>query len=113
MLKSRLNWTDMDWANYLGCPVHRVSAYRQILDNNLIPKIECDKKTGKYFFALYRYDVAKNLQLMMSADRQFNRFNDAACDANNIISISELDDYWAEQLHIPNKAIQMMLIRNK
>lgn len=117
MSKSRFDWTDRDWAIYLGCPVHKVSEFKRVLDDNFIPTIERDKKTGKYFFSMYRYYIApsghEELKLLMSADQQFGKLNDALCDANNIISTLELGVHLAEELNIPDRAIQMMLMRTK
>lgn len=115
--KNRLDWNDADWATYLGCSVAQVMAYKIELDKHYIPTIERDKKTGKYSFALYRYNISpsgfKRLQLLLSDNRAFDDIEKAMNKANEIISTFELSDTWAKMLHIPKKAIQMLLIREK
>lgn len=114
---NRLNWKDEDWATYLGCPVSKVQEYKNILDQNYLMAIECDKNTKKYFMAVYRYDIApsgfKRLQLLLSGNKQFAKVDDALHNANDIISKMELGKYQAKWLNMPQKAIQMMLIREK
>ncbi len=115
--KNRLDWNDADWAAYLGCSVRQVATYRVELDKYYIPTIERNRKSGKYSFALYRYHVSpsgfKRLQLLVSDSRAFDDAAKATKIANEIISNWELSDTWAKTLHMPKKAIQMLLIREK
>ena len=115
--KSRTEWNDKDWATYLGCPVAKVADYRNILDRNYVMSIQRDSRTQQYYFAMYRYDITpsgtKRLQLKYSSKKQFTTTQDALTDANNIISTIELTDFWAKTFKVPNRAIQMLLIRQK
>ena len=114
---NRLQWTDKDWATYLGCPINKIQEYKNILDKNYLMAIECDKNSGKYFMAVYRYDIApsgfKRLQLLLSGNKRFDNVVNALHDANRIISQMELNDFYAKQFNMPKKSIQMMLIREK
>ncbi len=115
--KSRLDWTDNDWATYLSCPVAKISGYKKILNENYLMALEQDKETKNYAFAMYRYDIApseqKRLRLLLSSKSQFAQKQDALTHANNIISTLELNDFYAKALNVPTKAIQMLLIREK
>ena len=117
MAKNRLDWTDLDWATYLGCPVARVSEYRKILDENYVMVIEKNKKSGKYSFAMYRYYVKPSgndgFQLLLSSKREFVTKTEAINNANGHISNMELKDFWSKSLNVPSKAIQMMLIHER
>lgn len=112
---NRLQWTDKDWATYLGCPIDKIQEYKNILDKNYLMAIERDKNSGKYFMAVYRYDIApsgfQRLQLLLSGNKRFDNVVNALQDANRIISHMELNDFYAKQLNMPKQAIQMMLIR--
>lgn len=116
--KSRLEWTDENWANYLGCPVEKIPSIRNFLDKTYVTAVERNKITGQYSFAMYKYDTAPSghnrLRLILSDDKRgFTNITDAVRDANNIISTLELTDFWADTLNIPKQALQMMLIREK
>ncbi len=118
VLKSRLEWKNEDWANYLDCPVQKISEFKKILDENYVMAVERNAASKLYSFAVYRYDVApsgaKRLQLLLTDDKhKFANIQDAMHDANNIISSLELNDYCAKALNVPKRAIQMMLIREK
>ena len=114
--KSRLEWTDENWADYLGCPVKEIPSIREFLNETYVTAIERNKITGRYSFAMYKYDSApsghKRLQLMLSDDKHsFTNIIDAVRDANNVISTLELSDFWADALNVPKRALQMMLVR--
>lgn len=114
--ESRLTWTDENWASYLDCPVKDIPSIRKFLDDNYVVAIERNKITGKYSFAMYRYDVApsgvRRLQLFLSDDKHSSSdIKKAMHDANNIIATLELTDFWVKALNIPKRALQMLLIR--
>lgn len=116
--KSRSEWTDLDWANYLCCPIHEIPSIRKFLEDNYVPVIERNKSTGHYSFAMYRYHIApsgaKDLHLMLSDDKHsFSNLTDALCDANNIISTLEFTNFWADALNVPKRSLQMLLIRKR
>ncbi len=116
--KSRLEWTDLDWANYLCCSIQEIPSIRKFLDDNYVTAIERNKTTGRYSFAMYKYHTApsgaKDLHLMLSDDKHsFSNLIDAMHDANNIISTLEFSDFWAKTLNVPKQSLQMMLIREK
>ncbi len=115
--KSRLEWTDANWAAYLGCSVSQVSRYKEILNKNYLMAVEKNTQANTYAFAMYRYDIApsgqKRLRLLRSSNQQFSEESAAITDANNIISTMELYDFYATALNVPKQAIQMLLIRQK
>ena len=117
MIKNRLNWTDLDWAEYLKCPVQKIFEYRKILNDNYVMVVERNKKTGKYSFAMYRYYITPSgndrLQLLLSGKQSFLTYSEAVNNANGKISKMELKDFWVKSLNVPKQAIQMMLIREK
>ena len=114
--KPRLQWTDLDWANYLQCTVQEIPDIKDFLDKNYVMAVERNKMTGRYSFTMYKYHTApsgnQSLQLLLSDDKHsFVNIMDAVRDANNIISTLELSDFWARALNVPKQALQMMLIR--
>ena len=114
---SRLEWTDANWADYLGCSVKQVQEYRNFLDKNFLVAIERNKTNNQYSFAMYRYHTHpskhKSLQLMATRDISFPTIMEAVADANGIISCMELSDFWAKTYDVPKKVMQMLLIREK
>ena len=117
LTENRLNWKDPDWAAYLGCPVDCIPRYRQILDNNFLPAIEREQKSGLYSLVMYRYDMSpsgtKRLCLLFSGKQHFVDAVDALRNANTVISNMKLMAMTAKTLQVPATAIQMMLIRTK
>ena len=118
--KPRLEWTNLDWANYLQCPIQEVPSIRNFLYDNYVMGIERNRKTNRYSFVMYRYHIApsgfKSPQLLLSASDEKHTFSnekDAIEDANKVISSLELSDFWADALNVPKCALQMMLIREK
>ena len=117
-MKSRQDWNDTDWANYLQIPVSEVKKCRALLDDMFVMAVERNKITQQYSFAMYRYDIApsgvKRLQLAATDDKHsFADIKDAVVNANNIIACMELTPYWAKTLNMPAQAIQMLTIRTK
>ena len=117
---NRGNWRDVDWASYLGCPVEKVPEYRKIVFEEFETGIAQNTQTGKYFFEMYRYEITpsgfKRPLLMYSGNKEFVSEAEAIKDANeNIISNPNfhLNDFWAKQMGIPAKAIQMLLIKTR
>lgn len=118
-LKSREDWSDKDWANYLNCPVEKIPEYKNILNDNFVFGIEQNKETKQYSFVSYKYHIHpsghKSLQLWLTDDlHRFDTKDQAAQYANtNIISKLEFSDFWAKLYNIPSKALQMILIPTK
>ena len=113
--KPRLKWTDLDWATYLDCPVQEIPSIKKFLDDTFVMSIARQKSTGRYCFAMYKYDFAPSgatrLQLIKSGNNSFSNIMYALHDANNnIISKMELTDFWAKTYNVPRRALQMMLI---
>lgn len=118
MDNNRLEWKDADWATYLGCPVKSVVKYREKLDKAFFMGIDRDRETGRYVFCMYRYcpnpTGHKRLHLVTSSDVSFDSRKAAAQNANdNIICKMELPPRHARRMHVPSKAIQMLLINQR
>ena len=113
----RLTWQDKDWAAYLGCSVGDVKKYKKILDQNYVISVGRNTATNLYGMRVYRYDLTpsgeKRLRLLLSSKAEHKDILQALSSANDIISKMELNDFIAEELNMPAKAIQMMLIREK
>ena len=117
-IKSRLNWTDTDWAKHLNCHVSKIPEYRKALNEMFLVTIEQNRLDGLYYFTMYRYHVSlagtKSLQLFLTKDAPgFKTIQDAIDDGNKAISTLEFSDYWAKLYKMPKRVLQMMLIREK
>lgn len=114
----RLDWENKDWATYLGCSAKDIPVYKKVLKKNFVSCIERDEYTGRYSFALYRYNFVqfgrKKRRLILTSENTFKAPKDAIKDANSVIIPGlRLEASWADAWKIPEKAIQMMLIREK
>ena len=117
-IKSRLNWTDADWAKHLNCHVSKIPEYRKALNEMFLVTIEQNRLDGLYYFTMYRYHVSlagtKSLQLFLTKDAPgFKTIQDAIDDGNKASSTLEFSDYWAKLYKMPKRVLQMMLIREK
>ena len=114
----RLKWTDTMWAAYFGCPVKKVPEYRNFVDENFVPTIERNIKTGEYSLAIHKFALTPSgcnrLQLWLTDDKHsFNNITDALHRANKTISALEFTDFSAKMYGVPKQVLQMMLIREK
>jgi hypothetical protein len=114
--KSRQEWTDANWATYLGCSVADVSKYRKIINEHYFATIEYDKLLEQYYFALYTYDRLAPMSKQYKAVHESGfwiKKEDAIIYGNNYISTGELLNSRAKKLNVPCLAIQLLTIQNK
>ena len=117
-INNRLDWQDINWATYLGCPVGCIPEYRRKLEGKFLITIAQHPETKKYRFEMYTYDYApsgqKRIQLLKSGNNLFDSYTAALNDANfNIIPMLELNPAYVKLFGMPAKAIQMMLIKQR
>lgn len=117
MKDNRLNWKDTDWAAYLGCPVEHIQKYRAKLEKDFVSRVDIKKNDGKYHFCLYTYRLNgsgnKMLQPIFSSTTGSFSEQNAVDDANEkIIPLLLLPELYARKNNIPEKAIQMLLIKD-
>ncbi len=117
MINNRLNWNDKDWAAYLGCPVEHIQKYRTKLEKDFISRVDIKESDGKYHFCLYTYRLNesgnKMLQPIFSSNIGSFSEQNAVDEANEkIIPILLLPELYAKKYNIPEKAIQMLLIKD-
>ena len=117
MKDNRLNWKDTDWAAYLGCPVEYIQKYRAKLEKDFVSRVDIKKNDGKYHFCLYKYRLNesgnKMLQPVFSSTIGSFSEQNAVDEANEkIIPLLVLPELYAKQNNIPEKAIQMLLIKD-
>lgn len=118
MMGNRLYWKDSDWADYFKCPIAKIQEYRSILNKIFVSRVDINEKDGKYHFCLYNYRVNesgnKMLRLLVSATSGFYS-EQVAIDYSNeqIIPRLVLQESFAKRLGIPDKAIQMLTIKDK
>ena len=118
MKPEQLNWTDKDWATHMGCLVQEVSGIRQLIAERFFPGIAQDKTTGKYNFVMTKlYESmsgTKRVVPMVSSTKMFSTFESAATHANNeIIPLLEFNKFWAQALGVPERALQMLHIKER
>ena len=118
LLKPRLNWTDLDWATYLDCPICEIPVYKQRLSKNLRMKIKPLIATNLYEFQIFQLVIGpkgKPVERFVGAD-WYNQSSDRSQvvrKANEYISGLSLKPGWADKFGVPCHAVQMMLIREK
>ena len=117
MKENRLEWLDSDWAEYLHCPVTEIPRIRNLMQYNFVLTIKKDKKTGKYYFALSRRNYTpagfKRLHDLKTPVTYFDTKHEAIEDANKYMSEQLFPAVGAKLYKIPQRAIQMVLIREK
>jgi hypothetical protein len=118
MTPEQLTWTDKQWATYLGCPVQEVSKIRVFIKENFFPLIAQDTTTGEYNFVMTRMHESmsgtKSVIQMMSSMQKFSTSESAAKHANNeIIPVLEFTHVWAQSLGVPERALQMLHIKER
>ncbi len=114
--ENRLNWTDVEWAKHLGCPVEMVTGYREWVNNNYIAYIAQNPATKRYMVVVDRFDYApsgwKRCLPMITSERQFISPSIAEKYAERkFIPSLQLAEYNAKIHSVPAKAIQMLKIR--
>lgn len=116
--KPRLKWTDLDWANYLNCPIWRILEYKSVLHANFLFRVRLSKANDRYVYELFQKvdgPKGKKRYNFILAD-WFYQFKDEAEEirvANEFVSGLSFKDEVADNLCLPKRAIQMMLIREK
>lgn len=105
-------WSDLDWANHLGCPVTEVSSIRNFMQENYSSLITMDNKTGRFVVRVYRHEITPSesirpIQIYASELTQ----PDFLREANDKISGLEMNDFWAKALNVPKSALQLLRIR--
>lgn len=118
MTPEQLNWTDKQWATYLGCPVQEVPSIRTYVRANFFPVIEQDKDTKAYNFIMTKMATSiagtRRVMPMVSDKKSFSDFESARTHANNeVIPKLELTKFWSGALCIPQRALQMLHIMER
>jgi hypothetical protein len=108
----REKWSNLDWANHLGCPITEMPSIIKFMQENYSSLITLDKATGRFCVRVYRHEITPSesirpIQIYASElhEKDFIR------EANRKISALELSDFWAKMLEVPKRSLQMMLIR--
>lgn len=118
MTPEQLNWTDKQWATYLGCPVQEVPSIRTYVRANFFPVIEQDKDTKAFNFVMTKMATSiagtRRIMPMVSDKKSFSDFESARTHANNeVIPKLELTEFQSDALYIPQRALQMLHIRER
>ena len=118
MTPEQLNWTDKQWAIHLNCPVQEIPSIRAYVLANFFPVIEQDKDTKAYNFLMTKMATSiagtRRVMPMVSDEKSFSDFESARTYANNeVIPKLELTKFWSDALYIPQRALQMLHIRER
>ena len=105
-------WSDLDWANHLGCPVTEIPSIRDYMYKNHSSLIATDTKTGQRYVRIYRHEITPSgfirpMQIYASELMQ----PDFVKEANDKISGLEMNDFWAKAWNVPKSALQLLWIR--
>ncbi len=114
----RLEWTDMDWANYLNCSIEKINEYKKILSANIVMEIKQISSYPMYEFQIYRRVTGqkgrkRKTPVFFDWSHQSHDRTEVVNNANIIISSLTLKDEIATKFNVPKAAVQMMLIREK
>ena len=118
MTPEQLTWTDKQWAAYMGCPVQEVPSIRTYVRANFFPVIEQDNNTKAYNFMMTKMSTSmagtRRIMPMISDQKTFTDFESARTHANNeVIPNLELTKFWSDALYIPQRALQMLHIKER
>ena len=118
MTPEQMTWTDKQWAAYLDCPVQEIPSIRAYVLANFFPVIEQDKNTKAYNFLLTKMSTSmagtKRVMPMVSDKKVFSDFESARTRANNeVIPKLELTKFWSDAYNIPQRALQMLHIKER
>ncbi|MBR4891609.1 MAG: hypothetical protein IKZ34_00310 [Alphaproteobacteria bacterium] len=118
MKPEQLNWTDKQWAAHLGCAVQEVPSVRTYVYDNFFPVIEQHKDSGLYKFLVTKMDTSiagtKRVMPMISDNKEFSDLESAKTHANNqVIPKLELTKFWSDALNIPQRALQLLHIKER
>lgn len=115
--KSRKDWADEDWAAHLCCPVEDVPEIREIVQQNYVPEIMFNGKG--YFFSLSKYHLSPSgNESLIQIYRQpkskgYKTEKKAIKKANGWLGYNELKPFPAMLMGVPEKALQMLFIKQR
>lgn len=117
-MKPRINWTDQQWAMYLDVNIKNLPRIRNLVNENYSAMIVIDKKTSNRAVAIYRYEITpsgfKRPILMATSKKTFNETDDAVKYANEeFLPNLVLTEYWSRTLGVPDRALQMLSIKER
>lgn len=118
MKPEQLNWSDAQWAAYLGCAATDIPRIRQWVEENYCPSIVRHWSGKQYSFVLTRrYDTPSGwtrfLPIVESA-QYFGTPTQATEYANRkIIPNLQMTEFWARVNRVPSGALQMLHINEK
>ena len=118
MTPEQLNWTDKQWAIQMNCPVQEIPSIRAYVHANFFPVIAKDKNTKAYNFIMTKMGTSmagtRRVMPMISDKNVFSDFESARTHANNeVISKLELTKFWSGAYNIPQRALQMLHIKER
>ena len=118
MTPEQLSWSDGQWAIYLDCPIQEIPSIKKYVTRNFFPLIERDVITGKYNFVMTRISSSmagtKRVIPMISDKETFLTLDEARKYANEVVIPKiELKNFWATAYNIPQRALQMLHIKEK
>ena len=113
-LKPRSEWTNLDWASYLQCPIQEVPVLQNYISENYLPTIGKNRVTGKYHFCVLKLHVSpsgwRDWHLWLSDDKKgFTNESDVVRYVNEtVIPTLQFNDAYAKLADIPVRALQLM-----
>lgn len=118
MTPEQLQWSDKQWAKYLGCTVWKYKKACKILQERFSIGIFKKNGSGKYYIALdRRHDTpsgAVRYIPVIATKIEFDSVDSAVNYANEILIPSlELAESCAASYNMPTKMLQTLHIKNR
>jgi len=117
-MASCINWTDQQWAMHFGMSVKNIPMIRRFVTEHYTATIVKHKETSKYFVAVYKYDISpsgfKRPILMVTSKEGFDKSDEAVTYANEqFLPGLRLTEFWAKAFGVPEKALQMLFVKER
>ena len=118
MKPEQLQWSNRQWAKYLGCTVRKYKKACKILSDQFSVGVFQKNSTGKYYIALDRRHYAPSGAIryvpVIVTKIEFDSLDVAVKYANEtLIPSLELAESCASAYNIPTKMLQTLHIKNR
>ncbi len=111
-VENRLHWTDVDWAQHLGCPEKMVGKIRHTINTKYSANIAQDPKTNWYRVTVKYLDKGRTITVAVSGN-SFESWDSCWNYAyHDFIPSLELNRAKAKLFAVPRRAIQMLQLGN-
>ncbi len=117
MDKNRISWTNLDWAEHLGCLVQKVSEYREWVNENYFAYVGQNTETKEYrIYIDRRHDTPSGMfrTITVASSKPFSNGKECAAYGRDILIPSlELSEFHAKLNGVPSRVLQLLKLSSK